>query len=588
MAALSLGLVLSGCTGTPETDGSAGTTPDVPSVSLSQDRDVTGVFDGGAGKASLAATAAFFASSPAAVVLAAPETGGQIPASSDPAPSDPAGTDHTGAAAAAAAGLGIPLLVAEPGSEQQVAAELDRLGAASVILYGTPADGWSRTVGERTQVSGPATAAGFASVLGLEAEAAGKEGLVALVAAMAPGERLTVPGLEVPAPVPSESDPSESADPSPSAAPPQGPAPSEDARRDLAGEELPAFEAAAEPADAVVLATEDPAAAAAVATARAAGAEVHMVATADPRADSGVIALLRTHRDAGIYAAGDGFGGAENFAAQTAVALDAPELPGGGQTVFPGRRMVALYGHPSGGSLGVLGEQGMDATIQLAKDTAARYQPYSEEPVVPALEIITTVASSEAGDDGNFSTETPAEALRPWVEAAREAGVYVVLDLQPGLSTFLDQAVRYEELLKLPNVGLALDAEWRITPGQRHLEQIGSVDAAEVNEVSAWLADLTRTNVLPQKVFMLHQFSVSMIRDRGSLDVSRPELAVSLHADGHGTVGEKLETWNVLRDGLQPQIWPGWKNFHDEDTPMLTPEQTFTQVSPKPWFVSYQ
>jgi hypothetical protein len=87
---------------------------------------------------------------------------------------------------------------------------------------------------------------------------------------------------------------------------------------------------------------------------------------------------------------------------------------------------------------------------------------------------------------------------------------------------------------------------------------------------------------------MLHQFNLSMIRNREQLNVSHPELAVSLHADGHGTTGQKLDTWNVLRNGLQPEIWPGWKNFHDEDTPMLTPEQTFTQVSPKPWFVSYQ
>ena len=556
---MSLGLVLSGCAGeagAPEAEAA----PPVPAVALAEADNGNAVFDGGAGAASVAASTALFASSPAAVVLAAPNTA---------APSQ----QLSGQAAAAAAGLGVPLLVAEAGNEQQVAAELDRLEAGTVVTYGGPAPDWTAVTGERPRVSGPATAEGFRSVLGLEAAPAGPGPAVAQIAAMETGSPLAVPGLEVPVP---------------QAAPQAAPAPGTASGTAAAGEELPAFEAAPEPANALVLATEDPASAAAVATARAAGAEVRMVATADPRADAAVIALLRSHRDGAIYAAGTAFGGSENFAAQTAVALYAPELPGGGQTVFPGRRMVALYGHPSGGGLGVLGEQGLDATIQLAKDTAAQYQPYSAEPVVPALEIISTVASSEAGDDGNFSAETPVEELRPWVEAAGEAGVYVVLDLQPGLSTFLDQAVRYEELLKLPHVGLALDAEWRITPGQRHLEQIGSVDAAEVNAVSVWLADLTRTSVLPQKVFMLHQFNLSMIRNRGLLDVSHPELAVSLHADGHGTPDQKQDTWNVLRSGLQPEIWPGWKNFYDEDTPMLTPEQTFTEVSPKPWFISYQ
>jgi len=35
-----------------------------------------------------------------------------------------------------------------------------------------------------------------------------------------------------------------------------------------------------------------------------------------------------------------------------------------------------------------------------------------------------------------------------------------------GLHLFLDQAKRYAPLLRMPNVGLALDPEWRLGPGQ--------------------------------------------------------------------------------------------------------------------------
>ncbi|MFJ7749541.1 hypothetical protein ACIQXM_06240 [Arthrobacter sp. NPDC097144] len=523
---------------------------------------VTDVFDGGAGPASLAASSAFFASSPAAVVLAAPDG---ISAAA-------------GQAAAAAAGLGIPLLVLDSGTEQRVSDELDRLGAQSVVVYGAPAGDWSASVGERAQVAGPADADGFQSVLNLATSPAAAGPLIAQIAAMERGTTLSVPVPDITA---ANTEAAAAGEAASDAKTSQADTPS-------GADRLPEFQADEDRTDAVLLATEDPASAAVVATARAAGAEVKMVETADPRAESDVIRILRSHRAGGIYAAGNAFGGDGNFQAQAGVALNAPELPGGGQTVFPGRRMVALYGHPSGGSLGVLGEQGMAESIQLAKETAEQYQPYSTEPVVPALEIITTVASAGPGADGDYSEETAPEDLIPWIEAAREAGVYVVLDLQPGLSTFLDQAVRYEQLLKYPHVGLALDSEWRLAPGQRHLEQIGSVDAAEVNEVSEWLAGLTRDSVLPQKVFMLHQFNLSMIRNRDQLNVSHSELAVSLHADGHGTPGQKQETWSVMRNGLQPEIWPGWKNFYDEDTPMLTPEQTFTQVDPKPWFISYQ
>ena len=36
-----------------------------------------------------------------------------------------------------------------------------------------------------------------------------------------------------------------------------------------------------------------------------------------------------------------------------------------------------------------------------------------------------------------------------------------------------------------------------------------------------------------------------------------------------------------------PINW-GWKNFYDEDSPMLTPDQTIAQVLPTPQLVSYQ
>ena len=71
----------------------------------------------------------------------------------------------------------------------------------------------------------------------------------------------------------------------------------------------------------------------------------------------------------------------------------------------------------------------------------------------------------------------------PDVQAAAAAGQYVVLDLQPGRTDFLTQARRYESLLTEPNVGLALDPEWRLAPDQVPLRQIGGVDASEVEHL---------------------------------------------------------------------------------------------------------
>lgn len=266
-----------------------------------------------------------------------------------------------------------------------------------------------------------------------------------------------------------------------------------------------------------------------------------------------------------------------------------PQLPGGGTRLFPGRRMVALYGHPDTPGLGVLGEQGVAQSIDRATRLAASYRPFTREPVVPAFELIATVADSTPGPDGDYSAESTVAELRPWVDAAARAGVYVVLDLQPGRADFPSQARRYTELLSRPNVGLALDPEWRLGPDQRHRVQVGSVTAAEINETSAWLAALTARQNLPQKVFMLHQFRVPMIEDRQDVLTTHPELATVLHADGFGTPGEKLETWTTLHTApAPPGLWWGWKNFVDEDSPTFTPQRTVAVGPTSPVFVSYQ
>ena len=203
------------------------------------------------------------------------------------------------------------------------------------------------------------------------------------------------------------------------------------------------------------------------------------------------------------------------------------------------------------------------------------------------MEIIATVATAPPGPDGNYSFEAPISLLRPWVEKAAAAGVYVVLDLQPGRTDFLTQAKRYESLLKLPHVGLALDPEWRLKPGEKHLTQIGSVSAAEINSVYGWLADLTERNKLPQKLLVLHQFRLSMIGTDQPLQQGRDEVALLVHMDGQGPPGSKDTTWGAVVGAAPKGVAFGWKNFYDEDVPMLSPAQTMTK-RPTPAMISYQ
>ena len=323
------------------------------------------------------------------------------------------------------------------------------------------------------------------------------------------------------------------------------------------------------------------------ASAQAAGATVVPVQGADPRRDPAAIAALAEHRPNNVLAVGSQFGTAATVAARVAVASTGTQLPGGGQIFFPGRRLVALYGHPGSGALGVLGAQDLPASIARVKQLAATYAPMSTVPVVPTFEIIATVAQAGAGSDGNYSGESSVASLLPWVQQATAAGLYVVLDLQPGSANVLSQAKLYTLLLAMPDVGLAIDPEWALAPGEHPLGQIGSLTSAQINAVGAWLEQLTASKHLPQKLLVLHQFRLSMIGNEAALKTNYNDLAVLIHMDGEGSIPSKIATWTAVTHAAPKGMPFGWKNFYKEDHPTLTPEQTMAQ-KPTPVMISYQ
>jgi hypothetical protein len=535
------GLFGGGETGREEA-GEARVVPATPGERL------TVVADGDPIRSAVGASRAFFDTAEVAVLVRDGDTAGTL------------------LGASAAVGLGVPLLV-EPedagSSADLVADELDRLSAGSVLAVG--AAGSSAV--QRSAVDVVAVPAVPGSV-----EAA--TGLEFAAAEPVPGgtEAAAVARLDAEAPAalhPEDAEPPAAEDEDPGSLP--------DVTR---GDPRPGT---------VLLSDGGPETTAGTATALAAGATVQLTGgSTDPRASADVVDALAEEEPEFVVALGAALGVEEGLDWKLETAATGTQLPGGGQLLFPGRMLIALYGHPGTDALGVLGEQGIEASVQRARDHAAAYEELVETPVVPAFEIIATVASSAAGQDGNYSAEAEPAVLRPWVEAAGEAGIYVVLDLQPGRTDFVTQAERYRSLLELPHVGLALDPEWRLEPDQVHLRQVGSVGIDEVNRVVAWLADLTRDAALPQKLLVLHQFKLAMLPGRERLDTSRDELALMVHADGQGAQGDKQATWRVLRQDAQPEISWGWKNFYDEDLPMLTPEQTVAEVDPVPALVSYQ
>ncbi|MFD3443703.1 hypothetical protein ACFDTO_03760 [Microbacteriaceae bacterium 4G12] len=544
-------VLLAGCTASdpqPETPvrGTKTTLPAEPLTVLA-DADPTAN--------ALGTSRALFAEAPVVVTAAADDPDAQL------------------LAASAAVALGAPLLLtggADGGAAAGVAEEIERLGADAVLDVGgsEPLGDASDGSGAPDVVSVAASASALAPLLPGDPETTPVPADSSAVAAVADLDR------ESPALLAADG----------------GSDDSDGDASDADADDLPRTRPAAPLDGGTVVVTDEPASLASAATARAAGLPVQVLPAdaPDPRTDPEFAAKLKAAAPETVLAVGASFASVPSLGWKIRSTITGTEVPGGGQTLFPGKRFVALYGAPEAPVLGVLGEQGIPETIARAESTAAPYREFTDDTVVPMLEVITTVAAGTAGSDGNYSNELPIDSLRPWVEAAGAAGMYVVLDLQPGRTDFLTQAKQYQELLELPYVGLALDPEWRLAPDQVHLKQIGSVSAAEVNEVGTWLADLTAEKGLPQKMFVLHQFQTRMIRDRPTVDTSHPELAFVIHVDGQGSQPAKQDTWRVLHQNAPAGVAWGWKNFYDEDLPPLTPEQTMTQVEPVPELVTYQ
>lgn len=254
-------------------------------------------------------------------------------------------------------------------------------------------------------------------------------------------------------------------------------------------------------------------------------------------------------------------------------------------SLFPHIRVVAYYGNHQTRLLGVLGETGPEQAVHRVNAAARRFDEPGR-PAVGAFEMIATVAQGSAGADGNYSAPSKIEDLQRWIDVARDAGMYVILDIQPGQSDFFTESVRYRELLLQPHVGLALDPEWRMQPGQRPGSTVGFVTPTEINRVSEWLSDLVIDNNLPDKMFILHQFQSRMIPNRDEV-IDRPGLETIIHADGFGGRAIKLETYTIIQ--ASPPFWNGFKLFIDEDTHIFQPADVlgFTTV-PVPDLITYQ
>jgi hypothetical protein len=260
-------------------------------------------------------------------------------------------------------------------------------------------------------------------------------------------------------------------------------------------------------------------------------------------------------------------------------------LPRGGRRIFPDYRVVAFYGAPQDKQLG---ELGIGTPAQAGRKLLRQAAPYARRtrPVLPAMELISTVAANAPGDDGLYRTQQTPAVINRYLRAARRIKALLVLDIQPGHADFLSEARRLEPWLGQPDVGIALDPEWH-TPGVVPGSQIGSVTAEEVNQVSDYVAGIVRARRLPEKLFLIHQFTDGMIQGKERV-LPRPGLAVTFNVDGFGDRPNKLSKYAEFTAQSRGRPFSdGYKLFYHEDTNLMKPADVM-RMHPRPDLVVYE
>ncbi|WP_316927837.1 hypothetical protein [Pedobacter agri] len=121
-------------------------------------------------------------------------------------------------------------------------------------------------------------------------------------------------------------------------------------------------------------------------------------------------------------------------------------------------------------------------------------------------------------------------------------------------------------------------------------KKIGTYDAADINYVTGYLADMVKKYNLPPKVFVLHRFTKKMVTNSQNIKL-RPEVQVVMHMDGWGEPELKKGTYRHFIQS-EPVQFTGFKLFYKNDLKkapnrLMTPEELL-KLTPKPIYVQYQ
>lgn len=249
--------------------------------------------------------------------------------------------------------------------------------------------------------------------------------------------------------------------------------------------------------------------------------------------------------------------------------------------------ILAFYGHPNSRNMGILGRYSMEELDARLSALAREYEAESGgRRVIKAFYLIYGTVWPE-GEIGIIKTET----LQRYVEYALKNNILVFIDHQIGRYDPVNSLKRMFPWLHYPNVHLAFDPEWRTT---RPMQEIGTVDADEVNRAQRAMEDYIIANNIPgERLLVIHQFKPWMIQQRKDVKTDFNRVRLVHCADGFGSPAQKRSAYasNAEAANIPVKAFKLFYNFGIPgagfDHPILTPKEVYS-LTPRPYVIMYQ
>ncbi|MEZ4503865.1 MAG: hypothetical protein R3C39_14680 [Dehalococcoidia bacterium] len=257
-------------------------------------------------------------------------------------------------------------------------------------------------------------------------------------------------------------------------------------------------------------------------------------------------------------------------------------------SVLDHAQVVSFYGAPGIPAMGALGTYDTPrAAGDAIQGFVADYRAAGDgRPVLGAFHIVAAIAQRSPGNDGTYLGRLSSDRITPYIEEARRRGFLVFLDVQVGWSEPVDELRRLAPYLEDPIVHVALDPEFATRPDNEPPgAAIGTLDADQINEAQAWLAQFVRDHDLPAKILIVHQFREDMLAQPEDI-AHLPEIDLVIDMDGFGPSSAKLSKYDRFALSSYAE-YSGLKLFFDHDTPLLTPADV-QALKPPPNVVIYQ